>query len=133
MRHSTYAHTLWGQKTLIMRLMKNWINIYINIFRNFSNFSGRSTRLEIWNYLINNIIIGCILIGLVGPFILIFNVIVSIVCISLTVRRFHDVGLNAWFLIGFVIPFLNLFLLVMLYFFKSQPGINKYGPNPYGM
>ena len=58
---------------------------------------------------------------------------VFIASIGLTVRRFHDVGLNGWFLIGLFIPILNLLFFAMLYFFKSDPGTNKYGPNPYGI
>ena len=82
-----------------------------------------------WNFLINNIVIGTILILLIGPFAWIFNVVVFIASIGLTVRRFHDVGLNGWFLIGLF----NLLFFAMLYFFKSDPGTNKYGPNPYGI
>ena len=114
-----------------MRLMKNWFNTYIQIFRDFSNFDGRSTRLEMWIYLINNAVLGCVLAFLIGPFVWIFNVAATIASIGLTVRRFHDIGLNGWFLTGLFIPVLNLFFLVMLYFFKSNPGTNKYGPNPY--
>ncbi len=113
-------------------LMKKWFAIYRGTFRDFSNFDGRSTRLEVWNYLINNIIIGCILALLIGPLVWIFNIVVFIASIGLTVRRFHDIGLNAWFLIGLFIPIINLFFLIMLYFFKSNPGSNQYGPNPYG-
>ena len=115
------------------RHMKNWFIIYRDTFRAFSNFEGRSTRLEMWNFLINNIVIGTILILLIGPFAWIFNVVVFIASICLTVRRFHDVGLNGWFLIGLFIPILNLLFFAMLYFFKSDPGTNKYGPNPYGI
>lgn len=35
------------------RHMKNWFIIYRDTFRAFSNFEGRSTRLEMWNFLIN--------------------------------------------------------------------------------
>ena len=122
---NTSTHFLIG-------LMKNWFTLYLDSFRAFSNFEGRSTRLEMWNFLINNIVIGAILILLIGPFAWIFNVVVFIASIGLTVRRFHDVGLNGWFLIGLFIPILNLLFFAMLYFFKSDPGTNKYGPNPYG-
>lgn len=123
------AHT---SKHSSIGFMKNWFTIYLDTFRTFSNFEGRSTRLEMWNFLINNIVIGSILILLVGPFAWIFNVAVFIASIGLTVRRFHDVGLNGWFLIGLFIPVLNLFFFAMLYFFKSNPEANQYGPNPYG-
>lgn len=118
--------------TLFTGHMKNWFTVYLDSFRAFSNFEGRSTRLEMWNFLINNIVIGTILILLIGPFAWIFNVAVFIASIGLTVRRFHDVGLNGWFLIGLFIPILNLLFFAMLYFFKSDPGTNQYGPNPYG-
>lgn len=65
---------LWSQslyyehfETLLIGHMKNWFTIYLDIFRDFSNFDGRSTRLEMWNFLINNIVIGTILILLIGP------------------------------------------------------------------
>ena len=124
--------------------MKNWFIVYLDIFRAFSNFDGRSTRLEIWNFLINNIVIGAILIFLIGPFAWIFNVAVFIASIGLTVRRFHDEhGVSDEFTavgvpfhhrqIGPAVPILNLLFFAMLYFFKSDPGTNKYGPNPYGI
>lgn len=112
--------------------MKNWFNTYIQIFCGFSDFDDRSHRLEIWNDLINNIIVGCLLAFLTGPFVWIFNIVAFIASIGLTVRRFHDIALNGWFLTGLFIPVLNLFFLVMRYFFKSNPGANPYGPNPYG-
>jgi uncharacterized membrane protein YhaH (DUF805 family) len=50
--------------------------------------------------------------------------------IALGVRRLHDIGYSGWWLlIGFV-PFVGGILLLVFALMDSQPGTNRYGPNP---
>jgi uncharacterized membrane protein YhaH (DUF805 family) len=47
--------------------------------------------------------------------------------LSVNVRRFHDLGLNGWVSILFLVPFAFLLLLPAMLFKASQPGINRWG------
>ena len=56
--------------------------------------------------------------------------------ISVTVRRFHDVDLSGWWLLGCflggLIPFVGFFLTFAPYIvglFQGTTGDNKYGPD----
>lgn len=49
--------------------------------------------------------------------------------VAVQVRRLHDVGRSGWWFFLNAVPLLDL---VLLYWFvkKSQPGLNRYGPQP---
>ncbi len=52
------------------------------------------------------------------------------VSLALSAKRFHDLGSSAWWILGFFIPFYNLWLAIKLLFFRGTPGPNAYGPDP---
>ena len=68
---------------------------------------------------------------------MLFTTVVSLafICpaVSVTSRRFHDVGLNGWLVaVGYVLSVIwvgGIFIMVVG-FMPGQPGDNKYGPNP---
>ena len=64
-------------------------------------------------------------------FLLVF-LYVLLICSSvmLMMRRLHDLDRPGWFCIGMLIPFINMVLLVYLFFFKGTQGPNQYGPDP---
>jgi uncharacterized membrane protein YhaH (DUF805 family) len=45
-------------------------------------------------------------------------------------RRLHDLGLSALYLIGVIIPFVNLYFIFMLIFKRGDEGNNEFGPEP---
>jgi uncharacterized membrane protein YhaH (DUF805 family) len=45
------------------------------------------------------------------------------------VRRLHDIGARGWWLLVSLVPLIGLILIVFLAT-DSEPGTNKYGPNP---
>ncbi len=53
----------------------------------------------------------------------IYSLAILIPSIAIGVRRMHDLGRSGWWIIC---PFVNLVFLCL----DSQPGENKYGPNP---
>jgi uncharacterized membrane protein YhaH (DUF805 family) len=60
---------------------------------------------------------------------------VSIMWLSVAVRRLHDVGLSGWFVIVFglmnVVPVIGPLIALAAYFLVGgQPGTNRFGPNP---
>ena len=46
------------------------------------------------------------------------------------VKRLHDLGHSGWWVLLFIVPFINLGLLFYLFFFRGQMGGNQYGPDP---
>lgn len=45
-------------------------------------------------------------------------------------RRMHDFGTNALYLLGLLIPFINLYFLFILMFKRGDEGNNEFGPEP---
>jgi len=60
------------------------------------------------------------------PLTILVSIPFSIVCLSLSIRRLHDKGKSAWFLLLFFIPFVNLFLSLYL-LTKGDKDANQYG------
>ncbi|MCW8916633.1 MAG: DUF805 domain-containing protein [Magnetovibrio sp.] len=52
------------------------------------------------------------------------------VSLALSAKRFHDLGSSAWWILGFLIPFYNLWLAIKLLFFRGTPGPNAFGSDP---
>lgn len=50
--------------------------------------------------------------------------------LAVTVRRLHDIGLNGWWILVALIPFIGGIILLVMMIFDGQEGENKYGPNP---
>lgn len=65
--------------------------------------------------------------GLVSLVIFIFAAIVGV---SLSVRRFHDLGKSGWFSALFLIPVVGFFVWLYLIFAAGNSGSNKYGDQP---
>lgn len=126
-------------------------------FKNYVNFSGRSTRSEYWwpillNYIIAvslNIALWMILVaaaasGSMDQFapelpagalvllfvIMIYNLAVFIPILSVTIRRFHDIGKSGWWIFISLVPCIGGILSLIFMCTDSQPGANQWGPNP---
>ena len=48
--------------------------------------------------------------------------------LMLSIKRSHDLGYTGFFSLVLLVPFLNLWPLVMFMFFSGTEGENKYGP-----
>jgi len=151
---------------LINSLIIPFIFWWQTIKRSFK-FTGRSSRKEFWMFLLGNFITALPIMILLHlftklstPLILLLFVYYSLLLsISLTIRRFHDVGANAWLalvyyetaflapilaiatspnpIINYIISVLFIINLLnfavffsILGFVKGTPNFNKYGFNP---
>ncbi len=52
----------------------------------------------------------------------------GIVETAATVRRFHDLGMSGWYLLGMLVPFYNIYLSLILLFKSGEVSENIYGP-----
>jgi len=115
------------------------MNYYLSALKKYAVFSGRSQRSEYWYFTLLNIIISIIM-GIISVVVgddsnilgWLYVLVVFLPGLGVFVRRLHDVGKSGWtFLIAFI-PLIGIIRLIVLMATDSNPGDNKYGPNPKG-
>jgi uncharacterized membrane protein YhaH (DUF805 family) len=109
---------------------------YFDVFKKYADFSGRARRKEYWYWTLFNLII-IILLGIVddwlfaeGALIGLYSLIVLVPGLAVTVRRLHDTGRSGALLLINFIPIVGSIILLFYLVGDSEPGTNKYGPNP---
>lgn len=103
-----------------------------SVFKNYANFRGRARRKEYWYFVLFNIIISLLL--MVIPFApILWGLITIIPGLALIARRLHDTGRSAWWYFIILIPLIGSIILFVFFLIDSQPGNNKWGPNPKGI
>lgn len=108
---------------------------YLEVFRKYADFSGRARRKEYWTFFLFQVIFGFIF-GLIdvaagtysresgtGAFGTIYALVSFVPALAVTVRRFHDTDHSGWWML---VPIVNFVFAIT----DSQPGPNRYGPNP---
>ena len=134
---------------------------YLNVIKNhYADFKGRARRREYWMFTLINAIITFVLqipaqgalmgmamqsdttgapsagltgIALISSILLfVYGLAVLVPSLAVGVRRMHDTGRSGWLLLLGLIPFIGWLILLYFYVQDSQPGANKWGPNPKG-
>lgn len=112
--------------------------------RKYATFAGRARRKEYWYFILFYCIAIIALVvvdGLAGTFseeaeIGLFSglfILATIVpSIAVTVRRLHDTDRSGWWVLINFVPFLGALVLFVFAVLDSQPGENRFGPNPKG-
>ena len=122
------------------------MNWYLKVLNQYSDFNNRARRKEYWMFAFFNFIISMLIIevdnalgfsfnytgNLSGPGVLnlLYNLLILIPSLAVTVRRLHDVGKSGWMLLIGLIPLVGAIWLLILLLRDSEAGENKYGPNP---
>lgn len=117
---------------------------YLNAWRRYVDFSGRSRRREYWFFVLFNVLIsiglsivdsvlglGNIEAGL-GVLSSLYGLAVLLPSLSYAVRRCHDIGRSGWWLLLLVIPLIGPLVILIFMLMDSEPGSNSFGPNPKG-
>ena len=110
---------------------KSGIQWFVDAYQQYATFTGRSRRSAYWYFTLFNMIVSYGIMGLLALTGVEALSIVSLIytfasllpSIAVGVRRMHDAGKSGWFLL---IPIYNLVLACT----DSEPGTNKWGPNP---
>jgi uncharacterized membrane protein YhaH (DUF805 family) len=114
---------------------------YLHALRNYAVFKGRARRREYWIFELMNAAIALALfvlaveLGKVGyPYFLslpfLYIVATTIPSLSSLIRRLHDTGRSGWWFWINLIPLFGPISLLIFTVEDSQPGENRYGPNP---
>ncbi|WP_066053930.1 DUF805 domain-containing protein [Robertmurraya korlensis] len=111
---------------------------YLKVLKNYVGFQGRARRKEYWMFFLFNFLITILLsiiesmLGLGGILSALYGLAVLLPSIAVSVRRLHDIGRSGWWMLLSLIPVIGLIVLLVFAVLDSQPGENKYGPNPKG-
>lgn len=87
---------------------------YIKYWKNYVNFSTRSTRKEFWLPVLFNFVISGILSAINAKLGTIFSLLILIPNLSNAVRRMHDINKSGWNLLIGLIPLVG-WIIVLVY------------------
>jgi uncharacterized membrane protein YhaH (DUF805 family) len=122
------------------------MNYFLKCLRLYTQFSGRARRKEYWLFtlwgaifltiatVLDNVLgitfkIGDVSLGY-GWFYALFALATLLPSFAVIVRRLHDIGKSGWWYFISCIPIVGFILYLIWACRDSQPGDNKYGPNP---
>ncbi len=109
---------------------------YLAVIKQYAVFSGRSRRKEYWMFTLINTVISIVLslidgaIGSSGVLQGIYVIAVLLPSIGVAIRRLHDTGHSAWWVLIPLVPIIGAIIMIIFLVKDSEPGENRYGPNP---
>ena len=116
----------------------NFVEAIKSGFVNYATFSGRACRSEYWYWtlftVIGGICTGIADVWIVGdaelmPVNLIFNVIVFIPSIVVSIRRLHDINRTGWWLLLWL-TIVGGLVLILWAMKAGDTGANRFGEDP---
>ena len=114
---------------------------FFKVLKQYANFKGRASREEFWMFFLFNLLVTFALtvigIGLwmwsnkTGVIFLpcLYQMAVLIPSFAVTIRRLHDTGRNAWFLLVNLIPVIGGLWLFIVLVIKGVSEENRFGKN----
>ena len=118
---------------------------YIRVLKQYAVFAGRATRTEYWMFALVNLLIAFgilfaeamlrIILGMNtdgGILANLYALAVLLPALGVTIRRLHDTNRPGWWLLISFIPLVGAIVLIVFLATDSQPGTNRFGPNPKG-
>ncbi len=116
----------------------NFVQVYINFWKNFADFQGRATRTDFWVPAIVHTVAMMFLwvfTVIFFPFIFVlvlFAMAILVPGISLAIRRLHDTDRGTMQILWLLLPILGaLYLLAVCGFIAGTPHENQFGPDPH--
>ncbi len=116
------------------------MNYFLEVVKNYAGFNGRATRSEYWYFVlfysiisIAISIIGAVISDKFGILSKLYFLALVIPSLAVMIRRLHDIGKSGWWWLISIIPLIGPIWLIVLLATRSDPGDNKYGPNPEGI
>ena len=116
----------------------NFVQAIKSGFANYTNFAGRSSRSEYWFWTLFLLIAGICTsvadLAIFGntdlsPINLIFNLIVAIPGVAVSVRRLHDINRTGWWLL-LLLTIVGLLVLIYWSLKAGDTDQNRFGNNP---
>jgi uncharacterized membrane protein YhaH (DUF805 family) len=112
---------------------------YTDVIRKYAVFNGRAARPEFWWFALYNLIIAAV-INLVAGIVVgrssgqvvgdLYSLAVLLPSLGVGIRRLHDTNRTGWWYLLVFLPIIGWIVLIVFLAMASDPGANKYGPNP---
>ena len=109
------------------------MNFYVDAWKKFVDFNGRSRRKEFWIFWLINVVINAILqqIPAIGTILGgVFSLAIILPMIAVGIRRLHDIGKSGWWLLINFIPLAGTIWFIVLAAKDSEAASNKWGDCP---
>jgi uncharacterized membrane protein YhaH (DUF805 family) len=114
---------------------------YLHALRKYAVFTGRARRREFWIFELMNsaitlaLFVLAVILGKAGyPYFLslpfLYTAATTVPSLSSLVRRLHDTNRSGWWLLVSVLPVVGTLILLRITVTDSDPGENRFGPNP---
>ena len=103
--------------------MSNIINCYVDMWKNFANFSGRTNVGGYWWAVLGNFIVSFVL-SLIGVEVLIsvYSLATLIPTLSIAVRRLRDAGKGWGWLFITLVPLVGWIIFIVM---MCKPSVNN--------
>ena len=88
------------------------MGFYVDFWKNFINFSGKTGLKDYWLTFLINIVISAILLKINANIAYIFGLATFIPILAISSRRLRDAGLHVLLVLTFLIPIVLLILCV---------------------
>jgi uncharacterized membrane protein YhaH (DUF805 family) len=110
------------------------MNHFLSAFKKYAVFSGRAQRAEYWYFFIFYFVVLLVILAfepmgsgkISGP----FSLLMLLPALAVSARRMHDIGKSGWMILINLIPLIGQIWFFVLAITNSNPGTNKFGPNP---
>ena len=120
---------------------------YIKAIKNYAVFSGRTTRMEFWMFMLFNCLVALAIGVTVGIIATVANMdaadndyfartmsnlyvlFILLPTVSILVRRLHDIGRNGWYCLLAFIPVVGVAAMIVIGMLDTEPFPNEYGPS----
>jgi uncharacterized membrane protein YhaH (DUF805 family) len=104
-------------------------------FDHYTKFDGRASKAAFWWWFLFGVLVAIvanILDAIIGSSIISILVALALLLpnLSVAIRRLHDTDRTGWWILIGLIPIVGFIVLLIFYLEKSNPGENKYGPEP---
>ena len=108
----------------------NFAQAVSSVFKQYFVFSGRACRSEYWWFALFNTIVGIVLSIIFPVLYWIYALATIIPSTAVLVRRLHDTGKGAWWLLIGIVPLIGAVVLLVFAVTKGDDGDNNYGSDP---
>lgn len=108
-----------------------FLNIYLEVLKNFGDFKTRSNKTEFWVFVLINIVVSFV-IGLLNSYTLnsLYSLAILVPGLAVGTRRLHDIGKSGWTQLWMFLPIIGWIYLILLFIKEGETQANQWGEVP---
>lgn len=107
-----------------------FINIFVEVLKNFGDFKTRTNRADFWIFILVSIIISILLGAFSYRLSYLYSLIIIVPSLAVGTRRLHDIGKSGWTQLWLLLPLIGLIYLIILFAKEGEKTDNKWGEVP---